>query len=95
MLTISEIEHSIPPGGGLAAAQTVTVTVAETDTGQSLRALFNEHGRMQGADLTVALLPDGHPYGTKIPLFTGKIDSVSWQTGTEFGRGRGHADCCG
>ena len=87
LLTVSEIEHSVTPGGGLAAAQTVTITVAETDSGQSLRQTYNTEERMQGADLTVSLLPQGETYGNRIPLFTGKIDAVSWQAGTASGGG--------
>ena len=89
LLTISEIEQSVTPGGGLASAQTVTITVAEETTGQSLWATYNATGRMQGADLTVSLLPQGETYGNKIPFFTGKIDAVSWRAGTESGEGIG------
>lgn len=88
-MSISEIELSVPPGGGLASAQTVTITVAESDSGQGLRTTWNQEGRMHGADLTVALLPEGETYGNRIPLFTGKVDSVAWRAGTHPGEGVG------
>ena len=89
ILSMSEIEMSIPPGGGLGAAQSVSIRVAETGATQSLRAIWDTNGQLDGADLTVSLLPDGEAYADKIVLFTGVIDGVKWLCGVEPGRGVG------
>jgi hypothetical protein len=86
--TISEIELSVPPLGGLASAQTVTITVVESTTGSSLRALLNTYGKLEGADITVSLLFAGEAYADRIQRFTGVIDHVQWSAGLQGGLGQ-------
>lgn len=86
--SISEIELSVPPLGGLASAQTVTITVIESATGNSLRGLLNTYGQLEGADLTVSLLFQGEAYADRIKVFTGVIDHVQWSTGVNGGLGQ-------
>lgn len=86
--SISEIELSVPPLGGLASAQTVTITVVESTTGNSLRGLLNTYGQLEGADLTVSLLFQGEAYADRIKVFTGVIDHVQWSTGVHGGLGQ-------
>ena len=87
--SISSIEESIPPGGGLAPVQTCTVEVIQDGTGSSLRTLWDTHGRLEGADLSVALLPEGETYANRIRKFTGVIDQASYRAGVTEGRGIG------
>ena len=89
LLSISEIDTSVPPGGGLASVNTVTITVAESTLGRSLRGIWNDVGRLEGQPITVWLLPEGEFYHNRIPYFTGKIDHVEWRTGVESGAGVG------
>lgn len=85
--SISEIELNVPPGGGLAAVQTVTITIFESTTGNSLRNMTNNGKVLQGADLVVSLLPLNEAYADRIKVFTGKIDQASWTTGSDGGVG--------
>ena len=87
--SISSIEESIPPGGGLAPVQTCTVEVVQTAGGSSLRTLWDEYGRLEGADLSIALLPDGESYANRIRKFTGLIDHVAYQVGVTDSGGLG------
>ena len=89
LLSVSDIDVSVPPGGGLASVNTVTITVAETTQGRSIRSVWDDIGRLEGGTITVSLLPEGESYGQKILYFTGKVDHTSWQTGVESGSGVG------
>jgi hypothetical protein len=72
----------------LASVNTVQITVIETGTGDSLRGLFNTYGILEGADITISLLPQGEAYADRIKVFTGKIDHTSWNTGLDGGVGQ-------
>jgi len=80
LLQVGDIELGVPPGGGLATVAQLTVQVAEGDgTGQSLRNLWNTYSALEGADITVRLLPDGSSYGAAVRVFSGRIDRVRWR----------------
>jgi hypothetical protein len=66
----------------------VTLTVIESGTGDSLRGLFNSYGKLEGADITISLLPQGETYANRIKVFTGKIDHASWSAGIDGGYGQ-------
>lgn len=87
LLAISEIEISAPLVGGISSVNTVTIAVIESDTGNSVRNLWNQYGFLEGADLTVSLLPAGEAYADRIKLFTGQIDHAQWLTGVAEGAG--------
>lgn len=89
LLSISEIEVSVPPGGGLASVNTLTVQVAEGNTGRSIRRVWDDLHQVEGADLTVALLPQGEAYANRLIVFTGVIDHASWRAGVGPGDGIG------
>ncbi len=79
--SISEIEYAIPPGGGVAVVNSLIIEVIENYTGQSLWALWDVHERLEGADITLALLPVGEAYDDRIKLFTGHIEKAEWANG--------------
>ena len=51
--------------------------------------LWDEYGRLEGADLAIALLPAGDTYANRIRKFTGVIDHASYRVGVSSGGGIG------
>ncbi|HEY5868952.1 MAG TPA: LamG domain-containing protein, partial [Candidatus Tectomicrobia bacterium] len=75
IVDISDIEISAPPGGGIASAANVTVSIAETGRGQSIVTLWEQASAVGAVAVTIDFLLAGAEQVLRI--FTGSIDSIT------------------
>ena len=75
IIDISDIEISAPPGGGIASAANVTVSIAETGSGQSIVTIWEQASAVGAVTVTIDFLLAGAEQVLRI--FTGSIDSIT------------------
>jgi Concanavalin A-like lectin/glucanases superfamily len=82
MVDISDIEISVPPGGGLASVNNVTVRLAERNTGptspfDTIAGLWERAKTLESVTCTIDFLADGQSDALRI--MTGHIDTITVQ----------------
>ena len=75
--SISDVEISVEPGGGICTVGNLTVRIYEDGTGQSLLARWNALHLMEGQEITLHLLLAGDT--TPLQIFDGHILEVTIQ----------------
>lgn len=85
IITLSDIELSAPPGGGITLGSNVTISMAESDAGANLLFFWNLYTVLQGAEVTIKFLLEGQPLSSAFQVFTGYVDKVTIGNGvSEF-----------